>query len=48
MDDSSCAYLTDFKREVARTENPQFCKELQQRQNALERILARLAQPAAA
>jgi hypothetical protein len=41
-------YLTDFKREVAGTENPEFRKELQRRQNALERILAGLSQSKAA
>jgi len=36
------AYLAEFRREVAGTENPDFRHELQQRQNALERILERL------
>jgi hypothetical protein len=36
-------YLTDFRRQVAATENPEFRHQLQQKQNALERILSQLA-----
>jgi hypothetical protein len=46
--DVLATYLTDFKREVAGTENPEFRKELQRRQNALERILAGWSQSRAA
>lgn len=41
-------YLTDFRREVAGTENPEMRHQLQRRQNALEGILARLGRAAAA
>jgi len=36
------SYLAEFRREVAGTENPDFRHALQQRQNALERILEQL------
>lgn len=35
-------YLSDFRREVAGTENPAFRRDLQRKQNELERILAEL------
>jgi inorganic pyrophosphatase len=41
-------YLTDFRREVAGTENPEFRHRLQRKQNALEGILTRLGRQAAA
>jgi len=41
-------YLTDFRREVAGTENPEFRNRLQHKQNALEDILRRLGRQAAA
>jgi hypothetical protein len=39
-------YLTDFRRQVAATENPEFRHELQRKQNALERIVGQLAREA--
>ena len=36
-------YLAEFRREVAGTENPDLRHELQQKQNALERIAKELA-----
>jgi len=41
-------YLTDFRREVAGTENPEMRHRLQRKQNALESILTRLGRKAAA
>ena len=41
-------YLTDFRREVAGTENPEMRHRLQRKQNALEGILTRLGRKAAA
>jgi inorganic pyrophosphatase len=41
-------YLTDFRREVAGTENPEMRHRLQRKQNALEGILMRLGRQAAA
>jgi inorganic pyrophosphatase len=41
-------YLTEFRREVAGTENPDMRHRLQRRQNALEHILTRLGRQAAA
>jgi hypothetical protein len=35
-------YLTDFRREVAGTENPEFRHRLQQKANALDRIVGEL------
>ena len=40
-------YLADFRRQVAGTENPEFRHQLQQKQNALERIVGRLHRAAA-
>lgn len=40
-------YLSDFRREVAGTENPQFRRDLQRQQNQLERVLAQLQRMAA-
>jgi inorganic pyrophosphatase len=40
-------YLTDFRREVAGTENPDMRHRLQRKQNALESILRRLGRKAA-
>lgn len=37
-------YLSDFRRQVAGTENPEFRHALQRKQNALEEILRRLEQ----
>jgi hypothetical protein len=36
-------HLTEFKREVAGTENPDFRHRLQQKQTTLERILGELS-----
>jgi inorganic pyrophosphatase len=41
-------YLTDFRREVAGTENPEMRHRLQRKQDALEGILTRLGHKAAA
>jgi len=41
-------YLSDFRREVAGTENPELRHQLQRKQNALERILSALGGEAAA
>jgi len=35
-------YLTEFRREVAGTENPPFRHDLQKRETALERIIGEL------
>ena len=35
-------YLSDFRREVAGMENPEFRRQLQGQQNDLERMLAKL------
>jgi hypothetical protein len=35
-------YLTEFRREVAGTENPEFRHRLQGKENALERIVGEL------
>jgi hypothetical protein len=35
-------YLTDFRREVAGTENSEFRHRLQQKENALERVVGEL------
>jgi len=41
-------YLADFRRQVAATESPDYRHQLQMRQNALERLLERLAATRAA
>jgi len=41
-------YLTDFRREVAGTENPEMRHRLQRKQNILEGIVMRLGRKAAA
>ena len=41
-------YLTDFRREVAGTENPEMRDSLQRRQHTLESIVMRLGSKAAA
>ncbi len=41
-------YLSDFRRQVAGTENPEFRHTLQRDQNLLEEILRRLEQEEAA
>jgi hypothetical protein len=46
--DSLELYLTEFRREVAGTENPEMRHILQRKQNALEGILTRLGHKAAA
>jgi hypothetical protein len=46
--ESLALYLTDFRREVAGTENPEMRRRLQRKQNALEGILMRLGREAAA
>jgi hypothetical protein len=40
-------YLAGFRREVAGTENPDFRRTLQRKQNALERLVEDLQQRAA-
>jgi hypothetical protein len=40
-------YLTDFRREVAGTENPDFRHTLQRKQNFLERFVEDLARQGA-
>lgn len=39
------AYLADFRRQVAGTENPEFRHTLQRRQDFLEAFLGRLDRP---
>jgi hypothetical protein len=46
--DSLEIYLTEFRREVAGTENPEMRHRLQHKQNALESILSRLGRKTAA
>jgi hypothetical protein len=41
-------YMSDFRREVAGTENPDMRHQLQRKQNILEGILARFDRKAAA
>jgi len=41
-------YLTDFRREVAGTENPEMRHRLQRKQNTLEGIVSRFGRQAAA
>jgi hypothetical protein len=38
-------YLTDFRRQVAGTENPDFREDLQRREGFLEDFLRRLGSP---
>jgi hypothetical protein len=46
--ESLALYLAEFRREVAGTESPELRRQLQRKQNALERILSRLGGEAAA
>jgi hypothetical protein len=41
-------YLSEFRREVAGTENPEMRHRLQAKQNVLETVLTRLSRRAAA